>query len=149
MSFFLLFFSSLSVHFVRLEDLSLSFGIYTFLTFLESQTAVSGVLMKNQDDPPRVAFPESLSSVNNNSSDNPTEEYALLTMQSTVKRSGKWTSGDYAHGRVINVDDAMPSATAQIGGPRRDARYRKLQTRIYNFLERPRGFRALAYHVVV
>ncbi|XP_062708905.1 potassium voltage-gated channel subfamily KQT member 1 isoform X9 [Aedes albopictus] len=34
-------------------------------------------------------------------------------------------------------------------GSRRDARYRRLQSRVYNFLERPRGFRAIFYHVLV
>uniref|UniRef100_A0A8D8MQ37 Potassium voltage-gated channel subfamily KQT member 5 n=1 Tax=Culex pipiens TaxID=7175 RepID=A0A8D8MQ37_CULPI len=34
-------------------------------------------------------------------------------------------------------------------GSRRDARYRRLQSRVYNFLERPRGFRAIFYHVCV
>ncbi|EEB15919.1 conserved hypothetical protein, partial [Pediculus humanus corporis] len=29
---------------------------------------------------------------------------------------------------------------------RRDARYRRLQTRVYNFLERPRGVQAILYH---
>ncbi|GAV01465.1 hypothetical protein RvY_12174 [Ramazzottius varieornatus] len=32
---------------------------------------------------------------------------------------------------------------------RRDARYRKLQAKVYNFLERPRGFRAITYHMLV
>ncbi|XP_055920821.1 potassium voltage-gated channel subfamily KQT member 1 isoform X15 [Eupeodes corollae] len=34
-------------------------------------------------------------------------------------------------------------------GSRRDARYRRLQSRIYNFLERPRGVPAILYHVMV
>lgn len=34
-------------------------------------------------------------------------------------------------------------------GARRDARYRRLQSRVYNFLERPRGFPAILYHVLV
>ncbi|XP_037043126.1 potassium voltage-gated channel subfamily KQT member 4 isoform X12 [Bradysia coprophila] len=34
-------------------------------------------------------------------------------------------------------------------GARRDARYRRLQSRIYNFLERPRGIPAILYHVIV
>uniref|UniRef100_A0A1L8DDI5 Putative potassium voltage-gated channel subfamily protein kqt member 4 isoform x2 n=2 Tax=Nyssomyia neivai TaxID=330878 RepID=A0A1L8DDI5_9DIPT len=34
-------------------------------------------------------------------------------------------------------------------GARRDARYRRLQSRVYNFLERPRGFPAVFYHVLV
>lgn len=32
---------------------------------------------------------------------------------------------------------------------RRDARYRRLQSRVYNFLERPRGVRAVLYHMLV
>lgn len=35
------------------------------------------------------------------------------------------------------------------GATRRDARYRRYQSRIYNFLERPRGIPAIMYHVVV
>lgn len=34
-------------------------------------------------------------------------------------------------------------------GARRDARYRRLQSRVYNFLERPRGVPAILYHVIV
>ncbi|XP_059226020.1 potassium voltage-gated channel subfamily KQT member 1 isoform X8 [Stomoxys calcitrans] len=34
-------------------------------------------------------------------------------------------------------------------GSRRDARYRRLQSRVYNFLERPRGLPAVLYHVMV
>ncbi|XP_050666242.1 potassium voltage-gated channel subfamily KQT member 1 isoform X2 [Leptidea sinapis] len=32
---------------------------------------------------------------------------------------------------------------------RRDARYRRLQSKFYNFLERPRGFKAVLYHMIV
>lgn len=32
---------------------------------------------------------------------------------------------------------------------KRDARYRRLQARIYNFLERPKDWRAISYHLVV
>ncbi|XP_077296321.1 potassium voltage-gated channel subfamily KQT member 1-like isoform X3 [Arctopsyche grandis] len=32
---------------------------------------------------------------------------------------------------------------------RRDARYRRLQSRVYNFLERPRGVKAVLYHMLV
>ena len=32
---------------------------------------------------------------------------------------------------------------------RRDARYRRLQARVYNFLERPRGVYAVTYHMIV
>lgn len=32
---------------------------------------------------------------------------------------------------------------------RRDARYRRIQTNFYNFLERPRGIYAITYHMIV
>lgn len=32
---------------------------------------------------------------------------------------------------------------------RRDARYRRLQSKFYNFLERPRGVKAVLYHMIV
>ena len=32
---------------------------------------------------------------------------------------------------------------------RRDAKYRKVQTRIYNFLERPSGWFAIGYHILM
>ncbi|XP_023300013.2 potassium voltage-gated channel subfamily KQT member 1 isoform X11 [Lucilia cuprina] len=35
------------------------------------------------------------------------------------------------------------------GNHRRDVRYRRLQSRVYNFLERPRGLPAILYHVAV
>ncbi|XP_053965392.1 potassium voltage-gated channel subfamily KQT member 5-like isoform X1 [Anastrepha ludens] len=35
------------------------------------------------------------------------------------------------------------------GSHRRDARYRIIQGRVYNFLERPRGFVAICYHIMV
>ncbi|KAL9913114.1 KCNQ potassium channel isoform 15-T15 [Glossina fuscipes fuscipes] len=34
-------------------------------------------------------------------------------------------------------------------GSRRDARYRRFQSRVYNFLERPRGPQAVSYHIMV
>lgn len=35
------------------------------------------------------------------------------------------------------------------GARHRDARYRKLQNKVYNFLERPRGCHAISYHVLM
>ena len=35
------------------------------------------------------------------------------------------------------------------GAKHRDARYRKLQNKVYNFLERPRGCQAVSYHVLM
>ncbi|OWA51387.1 Potassium voltage-gated channel subfamily KQT member 5 [Hypsibius exemplaris] len=44
------------------------------------------------------------------------------------------------HGKTVN---------STVRHPRRDARYRKVQAKIYNFLERPRGVRAISYHMLV
>lgn len=47
------------------------------------------------------------------------------------------------------------SRTSLLGRPikpgtrHRDARYRKLQNKVYNFLERPRGCQAVSYHVLM
>ena len=80
-----------------------------------------------------------------------------MSSDAGARRTSKWNAdgeakvasgaGSRTGSGVINVDDAMPTPT--LTTPRRDARYRKLQTRVYNFLERPRGFRAVSYHVVV
>ncbi|XP_015113639.1 potassium voltage-gated channel subfamily KQT member 1 isoform X2 [Diachasma alloeum] len=68
-----------------------------------------------------------------------------------------------------SVDDAAAGGCVQGGGgarltaprmsllgrpinyraTRRDARYRRLQTNFYNFLERPRGIYAITYHMIV
>lgn len=48
---------------------------------------------------------------------------------------------DALGGAVVSVMPVAPNGTT--------TRYRKWQTRAYNFLERPRGPRAIAYHVVV
>lgn len=32
-------------------------------------------------------------------------------------------------------------------GRRKDSRWRKLQAKLYNFLERPRGYKAVIYHI--
>lgn len=54
---------------------------------------------------------------------------------------------DALGGAVVNVLPA-PNGAGGGGTAGMDARYRKWQTRAYNFLERPRG-KAIAYHVVV
>lgn len=48
---------------------------------------------------------------------------------------------DALGGTVVSVMPVAPNGTA--------TSYRKWQTRAYNFLERPRGPKAIAYHVVV
>jgi hypothetical protein len=54
---------------------------------------------------------------------------------------------DALGGAVVTVPPSSCSGNGGSAG--RDARYRKWQTRLYNFLERPRGSKAIAYHVVV
>ena len=60
-------------------------------------------------------------------------------------------------GMIEMVEDALGGAVVSVppncsgngGSAGMDAGYRKWQTRLYNFLERPRGSKAIAYHVVV
>ncbi|EFX79118.1 hypothetical protein DAPPUDRAFT_52719 [Daphnia pulex] len=54
---------------------------------------------------------------------------------------------DALGGAVVTVPPSSCSGNGGSAGL--DARYRKWQTRLYNFLERPRGSKAIAYHVVV
>ena len=61
---------------------------------------------------------------------------------------------DYARQTTFKIsqtadakDTAVPGSTVVTS--KLDANYRKWQTRIYNFLERPRGIRAISYHLVV
>ncbi|XP_037968694.2 potassium voltage-gated channel subfamily KQT member 1 isoform X4 [Plutella xylostella] len=73
--------------------------------------------------------------------------------------------------RRVRIEDGLPSERGGGGGggggrlaaprmsllgkplsyraTRRDARYRRLQSKIYNFLERPRGAKAVLYHMIV
>nr|XP_037280340.1 potassium voltage-gated channel subfamily KQT member 5-like [Rhipicephalus microplus] len=56
-------------------------------------------------------------------------------------------------GSLLSLHTSLPSRTSLLGKPLkvgahpRDAKYRKKQTFMYNFLERPRGYRAAAYHI--
>ncbi|KAA0199870.1 hypothetical protein HAZT_HAZT009866 [Hyalella azteca] len=66
----------------------------------------------------------------------------------------KWSSGE-SRRRVGGCSRLTQPRMSLLGKPlnyknsRRDQRYRKLQAKIYNFLERPRGWRALSYHLLV
>jgi potassium voltage-gated channel KQT-like subfamily protein len=42
-----------------------------------------------------------------------------------------------------------PIHARSVSGKRRDKRYRRIQNVIYNFLERPRGYKAFSYHIIV
>lgn len=56
---------------------------------------------------------------------------------------------DALGGAVVSVMPVPSNGAGGSGTAGMDARYRKWQTRAYNFLERPRGPKAIAYHVVV
>lgn len=85
-------------------------------------------------------------------------EYGDLHRQLLSLRRGSRASRG-STGMVELVEDALGGAVVNVlpvnggsnGSPAgvMDARYRKWQTRAYNFLERPRGSKAIAYHVVV
>ena len=74
---------------------------------------------------------------------------ATATASGARRTSVRWNSGTSSG---IDIGDGIlnPTSGVGVGAPRRDgARYRKLQTQLYNFLERPRGFRAITYHIFV
>lgn len=63
-----------------------------------------------------------------------------LSLISREKRSGG--------GRLTQPRMSLLGKPLNYRASRRDARYRRLQSRIYNFLERPRGV-AVFYHMLV
>ena len=75
----------------------------------------------------------------------------------SLRRGSRASHG--SSGMIELVEDALGGAVVSVlpvtqnsangGTAGMDARYRKWQTRTYNFLERPRGSKAIAYHVVV
>ena len=81
-------------------------------------------------------------------------QLALLRTGSRVSgRQSAGSSSGELPGLVVHPACGSPCyspTNEHIGGfNRRDASYRKLQTAAYNFLERPRGPKAIAYHMVV
>lgn len=81
-------------------------------------------------------------------------QLALLRTGSRVSgRQSAGSSSGELPGLVVHPACGSPCyspTNEHIGGSnRRDASYRKLQTAAYNFLERPRGPKAIAYHMVV
>ncbi|XP_055859374.1 potassium voltage-gated channel subfamily KQT member 4 isoform X7 [Episyrphus balteatus] len=76
--------------------------------------------------------------------------------ESSVDSDKSWTSSACKLGDRDRADRLARPRMSLLGKPlnynrgsRRDARYRRLQSRIYNFLERPRGVPAILYHVMV
>lgn len=54
-----------------------------------------------------------------------------------------------AGGRLAAPRMSLLGRPVNYRATRRDARYRRLQARVYNFLERPRGVYAVSYHMIV
>lgn len=54
-----------------------------------------------------------------------------------------------AGGRLAAPRMSLLGRPVNYRATRRDARYRRLQARVYNFLERPRGIYAVTYHMIV
>ncbi|XP_023245419.1 potassium voltage-gated channel subfamily KQT member 5 [Copidosoma floridanum] len=66
-----------------------------------------------------------------------------LDMDHKTLRSGG------AGGRLAAPRMSLLGRPVNYRATRRDARYRRLQARVYNFLERPRGVYAITYHMIV
>ncbi|CAN8017452.1 unnamed protein product, partial [Ixodes persulcatus] len=82
------------------------------------------------------------------------QEHAARAMQAlTDMELARLEQGGPRHGSLLSLHTSLPSRTSLLGKPLkggshpRDAKYRKKQTFMYNFLERPRGYKAAAYHI--
>ena len=62
------------------------------------------------------------------------------------KMNGRSSS---AHARLAQQRMSLLGKPLNYRVSKRDARFRKVQTRIYNFLERPTGWLAVIYHILV
>ena len=54
-----------------------------------------------------------------------------------------------SNGRMVDPRMSLLGKPLNYRANRRDAKYRKLQAKLYNFLERPTGRPATLYHVAV
>ncbi|XP_011494650.1 PREDICTED: potassium voltage-gated channel subfamily KQT member 4-like [Ceratosolen solmsi marchali] len=73
----------------------------------------------------------------------PSVRFHTLDMDQKILRSGG------AGGRLAAPRMSLLGRPVNYRATRRDARYRRLQARVYNFLERPRGAYAVTYHMIV
>ncbi|XP_043463567.1 potassium voltage-gated channel subfamily KQT member 1-like isoform X1 [Leptopilina heterotoma] len=73
----------------------------------------------------------------------PSVRFHSLDMDQKTLRSGG------AGGRLAAPRMSLLGRPVNYRATRRDARYRRLQARVYNFLERPRGIYAVTYHMIV
>ncbi|KAH0563851.1 hypothetical protein KQX54_007432 [Cotesia glomerata] len=68
------------------------------------------------------------------------------TGRGTVEDRGSEGGG---RGRLTAPRMSLLGRPINYRATRRDARYRRIQTNFYNFLERPRGVYAITYHMIV
>ncbi|XP_031779628.1 potassium voltage-gated channel subfamily KQT member 2 isoform X5 [Nasonia vitripennis] len=73
----------------------------------------------------------------------PSVRFHTLDMDQKTLRSGG------VGGRLAAPRMSLLGRPVNYRATRRDARYRRLQARVYNFLERPRGVYAVTYHMIV
>lgn len=69
----------------------------------------------------------------------------VYSFRSVLSSTGPSTE---QRGRLFQPRMSLLGKPLNYRASRRDARYRKLQSRVYNFLERPRGL-AFVYHFLV
>jgi len=75
----------------------------------------------------------------------------LVNDQSMLNKSLALNYGRQTPSKISQEADTGDAAApgSAVVPSKLDANYRKWQTRIYNFLERPRGIRAISYHLIV
>ncbi|KAK9704096.1 Ion transport protein [Popillia japonica] len=85
-----------------------------------------------------------------------TVEFDVMPTRNTADELGVKTIQDpesltirQKHGRLTQPRMSLLGKPLNYRASRRDARYRRLQSRVYNFLERPRGVEAIFYHMLV
>ncbi|KAF4529388.1 hypothetical protein B566_EDAN003479 [Ephemera danica] len=72
-----------------------------------------------------------------------------LTQQAERRQTSKQQQQQQQQGRLHQPRMSLLGKPLNYRASRRDARYRRLQSRVYNFLERPRGCQAVFYHIIV
>ena len=79
------------------------------------------------------------------------------------RKNAEYTPGDNSRFRRTKVGLGGTVGGSRLTAPRmsllgkplnyrahkRDARYRRIQSKVYNFLERPKDWRAISYHLLV
>ncbi|XP_052759002.1 potassium voltage-gated channel subfamily KQT member 1 [Galleria mellonella] len=87
--------------------------------------------------------PDTAAGYSSRSSGSYTETHAITRPTSTGIESK--SGGD----RLATPRMSLLGKPLSYRATRRDARYRRLQSKFYNFLERPRGVKAVLYHMIV